>query len=366
MFSGRRAGSASERYRITGDKMSSIIRNFVVTFCVALLIFGLISYAVVTNVSRVFMPAETGEPSGGDTADTSGGGDTSGEAVETDQYGNPVTGGNPSDTETPAEDDSFTVLLVGTDYQPAALNDYDLTAVNKDIKGFPIKPRQISADSIMLLHIDRPGKRFVFSALPSDMLVQADGNNIRLCELFALKGISFITAKITAVTGMPIDYYAVVSVEGLASVVDSFGGITYTVPTDMNYDDPSQNLSIHIPKGGRTLSGKEAVDMLRYRGYTDGEVSRRALATSFLKSFINKITAPANLAQASSLYRTASQYIETNFLLSDLTAHLDLIFQYPYFTSVEVTYPGTASQEGGVLYFEPDIGAAIDLYFEYR
>jgi LCP family protein required for cell wall assembly len=351
----------------TGVFMSSVIKSFVVTFCVSLLIFGLMSYAIVTNVDNVFSSsdtdtADTGQTSGpSETAPDSG--TVTANTPQTDTEGNIIDSGTSDTTKTPA-DNSFTVLLVGTDYQPDILNDYDVAEKNKGITGFPIKAREITADSIMLIKIDSETKEFVFSMLPSNMKVQTDGNDVKLGSLYSSKGIDYLRDKVTAMTGMPIDYYAVVPVGGLAAIIDELGGISFTVRTDMNYEDESQQLSIHIPKGSRMLSGTDAVNMLRYRSYPDGDTSRRALISTFAGAILKKLTDPSYLAQANSLYTSASQYVETDFTLTDLTIHLELIFSYPEFTTTDLTYPGTAA--GSDTYFEPDLTAAIKLYRSYR
>lgn len=349
--------------------MSSVIKSFVVTFCVSLLIFGLMSYAIVTNVDNVFSSSKTDTTDTGSTSDkavtTSESGAVTTNTPETDTQGNTIKPDSTDTAITPA-DDSFTVLLVGTDYQPDILGGYDVTERNKGITGFPLKARETTADSIMLIKIDSKTKEFVFSMLPSNMKVQTDGNDIRLGSLYISKGIHYLRDKVTAMTGMPIDYYAVVPVGGLAAIIDELGGISFTVRTDMNYDDESQQLSIHISKGSRTLSGTDAVNMLRYRLYPDGDASRRALISTFAGAVFKKLTDKSYLAQTSSLYTSASQYVETDFTLTDLTIHLDLIFAYPDFTTTDLIYPGTGAASGSDTYFEPDLTAAIKLYRSYR
>lgn len=341
--------------------MSSVIRNFVVTFCVSLLIFGLLSYAIVTNVDNVFSSPEKDttdtEPSV-EPFDTAPGSETAA-ITETDAEGNII------EPEVLNSND-FTLLLVGTDYQPLLLNDYDVTEINKTRNGFPVKAREINADSIMLIKVDSDTKEFVFSMLPSDMRVQADGNDVKLGSLYSLKGIFYMRNKITAMTGLTINYYAVTSVAGLAAIIDELGGINVTVPIDMNYEDESQQLSIHINKGSQPLGGTDAVNILRYRLYTNGDTSRRAMIETFAQAILRKMTDSSFFAQAGNLYTSLSRYVETDFTLTDLTLHLELIFSYPSFTSTDIIYPGTAGSGETNTYFEPDLNAAINIYRKYR
>lgn len=54
---------------------------------------------------------------------------------------------------------------------------------------------------------------------------------------------------VNEITGLDIKYYVVVKTEALIKLVDVIGGITFDVPIDMNYDDTSQNLHIHLKAG---------------------------------------------------------------------------------------------------------------------
>lgn len=345
------------------SNMSSVIRNFIVTFCVSLLIFGMLSYAIVTNVDNVFSPPD----------DSTTEFDIQNEPVnklpvsetihpETDTDGNII---EPDDI-----NDDITILLVGTDYQPNILNDYDVAEINKGVTGFPVKAREISADAIMLMKIDGAAKECIFSMLPSDMRVQADGNDVKLGSLYSLKGIHYLRNKVTAMTGLKIDYYAVISVMGLASVIDQLGGINVTVPVDMNYDDDSQQLSIHLNKGSQILGGIDAVNMLRYKLYPNGDTSRRSMIAAFARTMLKKMTDISNITRVPDIYASLSEYVETDFNLADLTMHLDLIFSYSEFTASDINYPGTTGVPEGSFdndtYFEPDINAAISLYRKHR
>ncbi len=342
--------------------MSSALKNFIITFCVSLLLFGLLSYIIVANVGQVFNNESetTGEENNSeDTKKTNIPSVTTAPLeTETDINGNTVV--------VHPKDDSFTVLLVGTDYQPNTLNDYDLSELNKNISGFPIKEREIYADSIMILRADRKNSRFLISMLPSNMNVSVRGNKAFLGSLYEKYGIDFMCDMVTAMTGLKIDYYSAVSIEDFAYIIDDIGGINYTVPLDMNYEDPSQDLSIHIQKGARTLDGNTVVQMLRYNLYPNGNSDRMQLGISFFKALFEKMTDLSNLDKTSELFTNLSKYVETNITAAVVTRHTDILFAYRTFNTVVVTYPGSIENTDGTNYFMPDYSAALSLYKEYR
>ena len=68
--------------------------------------------------------------------------------------------------------------------------------------------------------------------------------------------------------GFRPDGYAMVNFDVFARVVDLFGGVDFDVPVDMDYEDPYQDLYIHLKAGEQHLNGEEALQVMRFRsGY---------------------------------------------------------------------------------------------------
>ena len=58
-----------------------------------------------------------------------------------------------------------------------------------------------------------------------------------------------ILNKVNELTGLDIKYYVKIDNKALIKLVDIIGGVEFEVPVDMNYDDRSQGLHIHLRKG---------------------------------------------------------------------------------------------------------------------
>src|SRR5690606_37561279 len=71
--------------------------------------------------------------------------------------------------------------------------------------------------------------------------------------------------------GIPIDYVLVVNFNTLEAIVDELGGIHVDVDQNMKYVDPTDGTNINLTAGPQTLSGKEALDFVRYRHSNRGE-----------------------------------------------------------------------------------------------
>ena len=334
------------------------IKNFMITFCISVLLFGLAAYFVMSfamenNLFPVF-------------------GDTNNLDNNQSDINNPADT-NYDDPENPEAEEEYsealamevntmTALLIGTDYQPEIFNDYDLSEINENITGFPLKERVINTDTILIVHINNDLKKFMISSIPSNMSLLVDGVYKKLSSLYSEKGIQFLCDKVKSVTGLQIDYYAIIALDKFASVIDEFGGVSFNVSTDMVYEDPSQDLVINLAKGEQTLNGDKAVKLLRYRSYSDGDVSRMGVTVDFMRAFFKKITGAEYITKASALYANFSEILETNFMEVDLMENIESILAYPVFETEMITYPGTPKDD----IFEPNIAAAINTYKQYK
>lgn len=146
-------------------------------------------------------------------------------------------------------------------------------------------------DTIMVASFDTKAKHMDLISIPRDTYFHRSGyngdgeNKINA----AYRGNPVNTAKAVSeiLLGMPINYYAVIDYDGVATIVDSMGGVPMDIEFNMKYSDPYDTppLVINIPKGPQVLDGKHAVQFLRYRkGYTEGDIGRVKAQQVFMKS----------------------------------------------------------------------------------
>ncbi len=333
--------------------MFSAIRNYILTFLISLLIFGALAWIVIHFAANSIGQGDSLKPSDIETVIPDS---NSGDEPE------PVT------PENPINGTSFNILLIGTDYQPDILKDYDEDELNKDNDGFFKEARKISADTIVLLRVDKETKEFVFSAIPSETRVTVDGLNTRLGYVFGDKGIDFFVEKIEMLTSLNVDYYATVTVSGFENIINNLGKITFDVPKNMNYVDESQNLVIDLKKGTQSLNGNQALQLLRYNLYSDDGETRRQIAVSFLNAMLKAFITDDNKMNATQYLTLFKKYTTTNFTDEDLAENIDLIFAYNEFSMKFITFPGynLTDELTDTRYFKADINEAHRLFKSYK
>ncbi len=124
-----------------------------------------------------------------------------------------------------------------------------------------------------------------------------------------------VVRKVKEITGLPIHYFATVDFEGFINIIDALGGVDFEVPENMNYDDPYQNLHIHLKKGMQHLDGKAAHDFVRFRNYRDGraDLARVDAQQNFIKELIRQKLTVSNLNKIDEIYEVVNENVRTNY-----------------------------------------------------
>lgn len=189
---------------------------------------------------------------------------------------------NPGEVSSDRKDQFYTVLLVGQDVFGGGLT-----------------------DTMMLAAYDVPNQTVSVMSLPRDTYIRRSGRRMLLNSVYnwgggaSGDGIETLKEEVRELTGVPVDYYAIVQWKAFGELVDAIGGVYYDVPRNMNYDDNIQDLHIHVSKGYQLLDGDKAMQVVRFReganGYIDGDLGRIRTQQGFMKAVVKKCLEPGVL-----------------------------------------------------------------------
>ncbi len=247
-------------------------------------------------------------------------------------------------------DESFTMLLIGHDYQPDVFDDYDNEDGVMGENGFPVENRKILAQTLIILHVDQKTKTLMLTTLPANARVTDHGLTKTLGELYGEQGPAYLAERVTSLIGIPVDYYVSVGIPGLVSLVDAIGGITYRVPQDMYYYDEEEDYTISLTAGTQRLDGDRTLQLLRFNEYGDDGSSRMNIAVSVLKTIMEKVASDKDYyTNAQAIYQELSIHVQTNFAAEDVARKLDLMFLYPDLAVTANRYPGQMIKEETII-----------------
>lgn len=196
-----------------------------------------------------------------------------------------------ADTILASEGETFDVLILGTN---GSLTDTMMIAsVNKDL-----------------------GEITLFS-IPRDLYV----NGRRINEYLYSYGISSLEKMLTTITGLDIEKYVKVDLNGFVDVVDIFGGIDIYVEEgiyDGLYPNSKGGYSPYSIKVGQYhMSGNDALKYARSRKSTSDfdRAARQQKIVQAVKTKITQMEAVVSMKQLTEILNTAITYVETDISL---------------------------------------------------
>ena len=218
---------------------------------------------------------------------------------ETSQSGGQEQGENPAPTPTPIvltrREGVYTCLLAGAD----------------DGNG--------KADTIMLGVFDTKAKTASLVSIPRDTLVSINGRNHKINAAYGLGGMELLCDTVEETLAIPVDFYVLVELEAFSAIVNEIGGIWFDVPMDMNYEDPYQDLVIHVQKGYQRLNGEQALGVMRFReGYASQDLGRVQTQRALLTAMVKQTITVSNADKVGALIKILNRYVKSDMPLNDM------------------------------------------------
>jgi len=192
-----------------------------------------------------------------------------------------------------------------------------------------------NTDVIMVATMDSYHKTLDVISVPRDTLVNVDwsfkkansifpnmmnryrsGNDRDRREELAMQASIEMFADIL---GFEVDYWLTLNMRGFAALIDAIDGVDFNIPVRMYYHDPYQNLLIDYQPGmHRGLTGRQALEILRYRGYASADIGRIQTQQRFLTSAVDQILARRNSINVTSMASIFMNHVRTNIPLQHL------------------------------------------------
>lgn len=146
------------------------------------------------------------------------------------------------------------------------------------------------------------------------------------------RGINGTVEAVSRLTGIPINYYIEFSVSGIDDMFEVLGPVEFDVPDvegkgrGMNYDDPEQNLHIHLKPGIQKLSGNQIQQFLRYRksNYgvgTGSDTDRVKRQQDFIKAMAEQKLNAGIIAELPDMFKVVKDNMKTNLTLNDVVRY---------------------------------------------
>ena len=220
-------------------------------------------------------------------------------------------------------------------------------------------------DTMMVIGYNPNDQKAFAISIPRDTFVGANkdtaGGYDKLNSLYQ-KSPEKTKAAIEKILGIDIDYYVVVQNKVVRDVVDALGAVEFNVPIDMNYDDKTQNLHIHLKAGIQSMNGEQVEQLLRFRHNNDGstypveygieDYGRMRTQREFVKELLKQCIRFQNVTKIIDLATAFFDNVDTDMSLATMVSYVPYALQYNPDDLLSEQVPGASAMLNNLSFYE--------------
>lgn len=179
---------------------------------------------------------------------------------------------------------------------------------------------------------------------------------------------------VNEITGLDIKYYVLIDTAALRKLVDLIGGVEFDVPDDMDYDDSTQNLHIHLKKGLQTLTGEQAEGVARFRHNNDGssysyeygneDYGRMRTQRSLIVAVAKQTIKLKNVKEIGNMINIMKEDIKTNMDINSLIDYVPYAVNMDFDAIQTAQLPGESQLKYGGWFFFHDEEETLEIVDE--
>jgi polyisoprenyl-teichoic acid--peptidoglycan teichoic acid transferase len=149
------------------------------------------------------------------------------------------------------------------------------------------------------------------------------GDNTELFKHKKTAGTDATIMAVEGVTGLKINYWAMVNLKGFKDLVDAVGGVTLTVRQPIPVGGLGSKVTGYIPAGRSNLNGHDTLWYARARDGSD-DYSRMARQKCVMSAMLNQIEPSTMLTNFQSIARATSGMVQTDLPAGELGRFMQL------------------------------------------
>ena len=207
-------------------------------------------------------------------------------------------------------------------------------------------------DTVLVGMLDTENKSLKFVSIPRDTAVNVSYKPKKMNQYYAAAenngkdGVEALIGGAEQILGYRVDSYALFDVEVFVELIDAMGGIDFDVPVDMDYDDPGQDLSIHVQKGYQHLNGYQTMGVFRFRNtYANGDIGRIDVQHQLLKAITSQFLKLHNIPNLNKLIDIYEKEVTTNLSAGNVMFYVKEVLKLDEsaisFETIPANYNGT-------------------------
>ena len=149
------------------------------------------------------------------------------------------------------------------------------------------------------------------------------GDHTELFRKSQHPGIDATVMAVEGITGLDVNYWAMVNLEGFKDLVDAFGGVTLNVREAIPVGLPHESYFRYIEPGVRELDGVETLWFSRAR-YGSDDYSRMARQKCVMNAMLQQVTPQTAFRNFAKIAKASSEMVSTSIPTSEVNRFLEL------------------------------------------
>lgn len=184
-----------------------------------------------------------------------------------------------------------------------------------------------NTDTMMVVNYNPTTAQISILSIPRDTKILLNRRNAKINAAYPIGGGEQAIESVSNLLGVDIKYYVYVDTSTFRKIIDILDGVDYYVPEDMDYDDPHQNLHIHLKKGQQRLNGEKAEQFMRYRqsnrgrstkNYDGSDLKRIDAQQNFIKELIRQKVNIVYITKMNDILNVVFNNIDTNITIDEV------------------------------------------------
>ncbi|MBM7867294.1 LytR family transcriptional regulator [Heliobacterium gestii] len=210
-------------------------------------------------------------------------------------------------------------------------------------------------DTIIVASVDRQDKKLYLLSIPRDTRVKIDGHGMdKINAAHMYGGVPLTRKTVEELLGIPIDYYIKTDFNGFREIVDTLGGVEIDIEKNMYHNEGNPEDLINLKKGLQRLSGKEALQYVRFRSDELGDISRTQRQQKFLQALAKQALQVNTVWKLPALAPQLVKDVDTNLGAGDLVSLAMKAKDWNAGNIVANTLPGNFVTLNGLSYWQVD------------
>lgn len=172
-----------------------------------------------------------------------------------------------------------------------------------------------------LVNVRLPEREISVMPLKPSTHIEYDSRSLSIDEIRQTFGESKLVFALEREYGLKIDGYIGSDDESFKSIINYFGGITVTVPEQIEYR--GEDLTLILVKGKQNMKGDTLLKYIRYLD-TRGERGLSFQASVMIEVF-ESVFKPSFVSRADKVYSKISNVLDTNITIVDFSSMQEIL-----------------------------------------